>query len=233
MDETKKQELINAVVTTIQNKLPGIRRQSLVMSERATDCLLSYDDNESRQLSLPKAKKQIRKAIKASKSLLEAFEDMHSLLYDTCSFYLEFGESDIEFGELNIDIPAGFYLSDFTDEATYLNDVLTVMENSLAPSPLSKSGPKSGRSINQFIRVLATSYEVGTGKTANSGIQRDNSGQNYKGEFFELVHDCLQAAEQSIHSLSALGKRIERVLSKRPRSYEDSYVTQNRLQSLN
>lgn len=226
MDEAKKQELINAVVTTIQNKLPDVRRQSLVLGERAVDSLLSYEDNERSQLSFSEAKKQIAKAIKANESLIKAFRNMHPLLFDTCSFYLEFGES-------NVGIPAGFYLNNFTENTIYLNDMLKIIEENFAPSPTSRSGPKNGQGINQFIRVLATSYEVGTGKTANSGIQRDHSGKHYKGEFFELVHDCLQAAEQTIHSLPALGKRIERVLSKRLRSYEDSYVTQNHLQSLN
>lgn len=226
MDKAKKQELINAVVTTIQNKLPDVRRQSLVMGERAIDILLSYDDKERHQLSLTESKKQITKTIKAGESLIKAFKNMHPLLNDTCSFYLEFGESDVG-------IPAGFYLNNFTKNAIYLNDMLKIIEENLAPSQTSRSGPKSGRGINQFIRVLATSYEVGTGKTANSGIQRDHSGKHYKGEFFELVHDCLQAAEQTFHSLPALGKRIERVLSKRLKSYEDSFVTQNHLQSLN
>ena len=226
MDEAKKQELINAVVTTIQNKLPGIRRRSLVLGERATDSLLSYEDRQGSQLSLSESKKQITKAIEANESLIKAFENMDPLLFDKCSFYLEFGESDVG-------IPAGFYLNNFTDNAIYLNDMLKIIEENLAPSPTSRSGPKTGQGINQFIRVLATSYEMGTGKKANSGIHRDYAGKHYKGEFFELVRDCLQAAEQTIHSLPALGKRIERVLSKRTRSYEDSYVTQNHLQGLN
>ena len=204
MDE----ERVRAVIEEMKRGLPRIDEVVMRFIKVAANSYGIYSVAPKGKTGVVSESKKIKKAVD---NLLNKLENLDDNTYSIIEHFFKYQTEELgDLGEIDL------YKFEYSLKR------LSIYFGACANFK-SRRGPKKNEALNHFIMGLANVYEYSTERLAKKDIASNRDHEEYKGEFFQFVLNCVKAGQIEFQSESALGRRITEILEGRKRTFHSAY----------